>query len=165
MKYRMCLWVMTVSAYISCTQVNKQEALHESVKKDSAVARVKPGSSFSDTLLIQGRAAVFYYPDSLQDLKIKAVTDSSIYKSSVHEMFYQMRNSKMVLAKYYPTLPIKEAKNVRYLLFQKTGAEARLIDLNQKNDARGLFIFDGKKDPELVDMTNIETALDFYFKK
>ena len=165
MKHRMCLWVITVSAYLSCSQINKQEILHETVKKDSLVTKVKPGSSFSDSLIINGAAAVFYYPDSIQDIKIKAVTEPAIYNSSVHEMFYQMRNSKIVLAKYYPALQIKEARNVRYLLFQKKGAGVKLIDLNLKNDARGLFIFDGKKDPELVDMTNIETALDFYFKK
>jgi hypothetical protein len=54
---------------------------------------------------------------------------------------------------------------VRYLLFQKKGGGADCIDLNIKNDARGLIIFNAQKSPQLVDMTNIETELDFYFKK
>ena len=39
------------------------------------------------------------------------------------------------------------------------------IDLNDKNDICGLFLFDGKKDPALVDMPNIDTQLGFYFSK
>jgi hypothetical protein len=29
----------------------------------------------------------------------------------------------------------------------------------------GIFLFDGKKEPELADMMNIDTALGFYFEK
>lgn len=150
----------------SCSEGGKQKPGQDSSKTVTAAQnKVKPPSSYSDTLVIYPKAAVFYHPDSLQDLAIKAITDSGIYKSSVHEMFYQMRYSRIVLKKYYPDVKIIEAKNLRYLLFKKKGNNAECMDLNTKNDASGLFVFDGEQPPRLLDMTNIETELGFYFKK
>lgn len=150
----------------SCSEGGKKKPDQDSSRTvTTAQNKVKPPSSYSDTLVIYPKAAVFYHPDSLQDLAIKAITDSGIYKSSVHEMFYQMRYSRIVLKKYYPDVKIVEAKNVRYLLFKKEGNTAECIDLNTKNDASGLFVFDGHQPPSLLDMTNIETELGFYFKK
>ena len=54
-----------------------------------------------------------------------------------------MRNSRMVLEKYYPHIEIREVKNARYLLFKKTDGGIELIDLNDNNDPYGIFIFDG----------------------
>lgn len=125
----------------------------------------KPGSSFTDTLVIKGAAAIFYYPDSLQDAKIKAMTKPDIYNSSVHEMFYQMRNARMVIQKTYPRLKIVELHNKQYILIHKKDGGRQLLDLNKYNDARGLIMCNGIKEPQLADMTNIETELDRYFKQ
>ncbi len=38
-----------------------------------------------------------------------------------------------------------------------------VIDLNAKNNICGLYLFDTKKDPEPVDMPNVDTFLGFYF--
>ena len=127
--------------------------------------RTKPSSSYSDTVEIILSSAVFYNPDSLQLEKIKAVTDAGVFESTIHEFFYQMRNSRMVLRKYYPHIEIREVKNARYLLFKKTDGLKELIDLNDKNDPFGIFLFDGRHSPRLVDMTNIESELGFYFSK
>jgi len=127
--------------------------------------KTKPSSSYSDTVEIDLPSAVFYNPDSIQLEKIKAVTEAGIFESTMHEFFYQMRNSRMVLKKYYPHIKILEVKNARYLLFKKMDAERELIDLNDKNDPFGLFLFDGRQAPRLVDMTNIESELGFYFSR
>jgi len=127
--------------------------------------KTKPSSSYSDTVEIVLPSAVFYNADSLQLEKIKAVTEAGIFESTMHEFFYQMRNSRMVLKKYYPHIKIREVKNARYLLFKKTGGGKELIDLNDKNDPFGIFLFDGVQSPRLVDMTNIESELGFYFSK
>lgn len=157
-----CMWM---SACIACSDQLKQQPVAKAPKATVDTIRAKPPSHYQDTLVIKGASAVFYYPDSLQDQTIKMITDSAIYTSSVHEMFYQMRNSKIVLQKYYPSLKIVEAKKIRYLFFEREEGHSQYIDLNTKNDARGMFIFDGKQAPRLVDMTNIETELGFYFKK
>jgi hypothetical protein len=125
----------------------------------------KPPSSYRDTVLIRDSAAVFYNPDSLQLEKIRAVTEKGIFESNVHEYFFQMRNSRNVMAKYYPRLRIIEVKNARFLLFVKQGGEKELVDLDTKNDQSGIFLFDARKSPRFVDMTNIDTELGFYFSK
>jgi hypothetical protein len=129
------------------------------------VENVKPGSSFNDTLTIFENSAVFYLADSLQLLAIKKITDTSVFKSQVHENFYQMRYSKIVFKKYFPNIKLIEANKYRYLKFIKKAGQAPVVDLNTKNDAFGLIVFDGLQEPRLVDMTNIETELGFYFKK
>jgi hypothetical protein len=76
-----------------------------------------------------------------------------------------MRNARMVLKKYWPKVRIIETSKARYLLFIKADKSKKCIDLNSKNDICGIFLFDNKKDPELIDMMNVDTALEFYFNK
>jgi hypothetical protein len=125
----------------------------------------KPPSSFEDTLTIKNPAAVFYKPDSAQLEKIKAVNTPMIFKSLMHDCFFQMRNAHIVLKKYYPKIKIIETTKARYLLFVKENGSDICIDLNHNNDICGMYIFNGRKDPELADMTNVDTDLEFYFKK
>jgi len=144
----------------------------ESVKKKNAeippashpVQYKKPSSSFSDTLVINRISAVFYNPDSLQLNRIQAITKKEIYETDVHNCFYLMRNARMVLKKYWPHIHVIETSEYRYLLFVKADNSQTCIDLDAKEDMCGIFLFDGKKEPELIDMMNIDTALGFYFK-
>lgn len=165
MKLKAKIVCVLISACLACSEQVKQKSAADMPKPPADTIRVKPPSHFQDTLIVIGPAAVFYYPDSLQDYNIQMMTDPAVYNSSIHEMFYQMRNAKIVLHKYYPSLLIREARNVRYLWFKGADQKSQYIDLNTKNDARGMFIFDSKQAPRLVDMTNIETELGFYFKK
>jgi len=127
--------------------------------------KTKPPGNFPDTLKITETAAVFYYPDSLQLEKIKAVTDTNIFNSSMHEYFYQMRNARIVLKKSLPEIKIVDARNVRYLLFIYSDNKTDCIDLNSKNDAYGLILFNRQKPPLISDMTNIESEAGLYFAK
>lgn len=156
---------MILLLMLACSGPVQQPAVQKNVQPDSKVARTKPPSNFNDTLLIDKPSAVFYHPDSLQDLHIKAITDTGVYKSSVHENFYQMRYSRIVLKKYYPALKIIEARNLRYLRFKKLNGGSVYIDLNTLNDPSGMLVFDGLNAPLLIDMTNVETGLDAYFRK
>jgi hypothetical protein len=124
----------------------------------------KPGSTYSDTLVIDYSAAVFYHPDSIQLLKLKAQTDFGVFEASMHEFFFQMRNARMVIKKTWHGLRITEAKNYRYLLFIAADNKKHCIDLDTKNDAYGLLVFNRKKPPLIIDMMNIETAVSFYLK-
>jgi hypothetical protein len=125
----------------------------------------KPPATYSDTLIIRFPAAVFYHPDSLQLLKIKAQTDSMVFDGFMHEFFYQMRNARMVIQKTWPHLKITEAKNCRYLLFIGADKRKHCIDLDTKNDTYGLLVFNRKKPPLTVDMMNVETEVSFYLKE
>lgn len=124
----------------------------------------KPPSSYADTLNVNESAAVFYHPDSAQLRQIKKFSDSMVYDGMMHEFFYQMRNARLVIKNTWPELKIIEAKNCRYLLFTKKNHTHELVDLNSKNDAYGLFVFNTIKPPLLIDMTNIETEVSFYLK-
>jgi hypothetical protein len=124
----------------------------------------KPPSTFPDTIIIQSASAVFYNPDSLQLEKIKKTTPPNIFESDVHNCFFQMRNARIVLKKYWPQLQIIETSKARYLLFVKKDKTRLRIDLDSQAEMCGIFLFDGKKAPELIDMMNIDTALEYYFK-
>ncbi len=162
-RHVMIAFILVVLFYVSCTNAPTNPTSNTVVDNPKNAAQQKPSSTFKDTIIINVTAAVFYNPDSLQLDKIKAITDKDILESNVHDCFFQIRNSRIVLKKYYPAVKIIEVKNARYLSFIKDGGEKEYIDLNTKNDPCGLFIFNGKKAPLLVDMTNIETELGFYF--
>jgi len=125
----------------------------------------KPSSSFNDTLVIDKKSAVFYSPDSLQMEQIKLANEKNVFESITHDCFFQMRNAKLVLKKYWPQITIIETSRARFLLFVKKNTSRTVVDINSKNDIGGIFLFDMEKEPELIDMMNVETALGFYFKK
>ena len=154
-----------IGYFISCSGENKKSnSFENTIEKKDTIAR-KPPSNFSDTIVINFPSAVFYNPDSLQLKKIKEITNKNSYESEVHNCFYLMRNARIVLKKYWPKIHIIETSISRYLLFIKADKKKICIDLNSKGDMCGIFLFDGKKEPELADMMNIDTALGFYFKK
>jgi len=125
----------------------------------------KPPATYPDTMEIGFPAAVFYHADSLQLQQIKEITDTGIFEAQMHEYFYQMRNARTVLNRDWKHIKIREAKNIRYLLFIKSNNDSVYIDLNARNDPYGLYLFDGIKDPGFADMMNVETQLSFYFDK
>jgi hypothetical protein len=157
---------MVIGLFFGCShpetskKVNGQE---EPKPVTTGVIYKKPPSSFGDTLIIRGRSAVFYNPDSLQREKIKETSLQNIYESNEHDCFYLMRNARIVLDKSWSRIHIIETSVNRYLLFVKADKTKTCIDLNSKGDMCGIFLFDGKKEPEPADMMNIETALGFYF--
>lgn len=165
MKFYFFAFVLPVFLIVSCTDSPLQTKPAQHKTENKTTVKNKPASTFSDTLKINFPAAVFYSPDSLQLEKIKAVTDARIFDGSMHEYFYLMRNAHIVIKNYYPKLKIIEAKNVRFLLFTGTDKKNNCIDLDTKNDAYGLFIFNMKKPPHLTDMADIESELSFYFSK
>ena len=164
---RQLLLILTIIFQSFTVACNDQKQSHSMTKEEGMelISHQKPPSSFSDTVIIGNTAAVFYNPDSLQLEKIKAVTDSMIYESGLHDCFYQMRNARNVLTSNYPQIKIHEVNKARYLLFKKNSGESDLIDLNSKGDACGIILFDGYKTPVQVDMTNINSELGFYFSK
>ena len=156
------LILFTFSCSETSEKSNQQEV--KSPQKKNQIIK-KPGSSFNDTLVVTTNSVVFYNPDSLQMEKIKAVNEKDIFDMLTHDCYYQQQNARMVLKKYWSQVKIIEVSQARYLLFVKINKSKIYIDLNDKNDICGLFLFDGRKDPVLVDMPNIDTALGFYFSK
>jgi hypothetical protein len=147
----------------SCSDsVQKNKPVIKNQDNKSITVR-KPPSSFEDTIVIDYPSAVFYNPDSLQLDKIKSVYEKRVYETMTHDCFYMMQNAREVLKKHWPRIRIVEVKKARYLLFVKKDRSRFCIDLNKKKNICGMYIFDLKKDPEMVDMPNVDTFLGFYF--
>jgi len=144
---------------------NKKNRQTQDKSTGPPVVYKKPPSSFNDTLVVRGKAAVFFMADSVQLEKIKAITEKMVYESNNHDCFYQMRNARFVLKKYWPRVQVIETSRARYLLFINSDNNNTCIDLNTKNDQCGIFLFDDSKAPKLADMTNIDTELGFYFSR
>jgi len=125
----------------------------------------KPPSSFNDTFIIRGDAAVFFNPDTLQLENIKLARKKMDFESDSHDCFFQQRNARMVLKKQWSGVKIIETSKARFLLFIQDNGTRTLIDLDTKNDMCGIFLFNGKKEPELADMMNIDSGLEYYFRK
>jgi hypothetical protein len=150
----------------SCSPGNEKNTPRAEINpKAKSLIIKKPGSDYKDTIIIKARSAVFYSPDSIQMGKIKSVNTKAIFDMLTHNCHYQMENAHIEIKKYWPQIKIVEISTFRYLLFEKANKSKVCIDLNDKNDICGVFLFDGKKDPVLVDMPNIDTQLGFYFSK
>ena len=150
----------------SCSEGYKKNISQAQISpKTKSLIIKKPGSDFNDTIVIKAKSAVFSSPDSIQMEKIKRVNEKAIFDMLTHNCHYQMENARMVIKRYWPQIKIIETSTFRYLLFEKTNKSKVCIDLNDKNNICGLFLFDGKKDPVLVDMPNIDTQLGLYFTK
>jgi hypothetical protein len=148
---------------LSCRpQSSKNEISNVDSKKEHKPV-IKPPTIFSDTLKIDSKAAVFYYPDSLQLEGIKAKLDTLTFDAIMHEYFYQFRYIHNVLNDFRPRINIVEARNVRYLLFIKADKSNEIIDLDTKYDPYGLFVFDPQKNPSQLELTNAGSEIGFYF--
>lgn len=150
--------------FCSCNNQANRTPPETPVKKQAPAKRFKYPSSFKDTLWITTPAAVFFHPDSIQLQQFGKTSSHNVYESTTHESFFQMRNSRIVLKKYWPRIRILEAHQFRYLVFRKSDRGTTIIDLDKQPNLYGLYLFHPGKEPELADMMNIETALGFYFK-
>lgn len=117
----------------------------------------KPGSTNSDTLTIFTPAAVFYYPDAVQNLHIRQTTDEKQYQAIMHEFEYLTGFSKKVLSQNWPNVPITDVRTGRYLRFVLKDHSLYVVDLDALQDPIGLLLCNGKKNPSQVDMANIES--------
>ena len=154
--------LITVIGIVSCTNPSTQTVPADENKENT---KSKPPSSFSDTIVVNIPSAIFFNPDSLQLIKIKAITDSMVFKSMEHDCFFQMRNARNIIDKYYLGVEIINLTKARFLLFEYKNGIKELIDLDSNNDPCGIYLFDGSRKPVITDMTNIETALSNYFEK
>ncbi len=157
---------MSAIVLMACSCSSSPEQNNKQVEKDPVPKHVivqKPPSSFEDTVTIDRESAVFFNPDSLQLEKIRSVNEKNVYGTITHDCYYMMQNARNVIRQHWPRIRIVEVMKARWLLFVKKDKSKMYIDLNARNNICGLFLFDPNKDPEPVDMPNIDTFLGFYF--
>jgi len=149
---------------IGCREQSRNIPVEEKKPAHKPALLKKPPSSFNDTLVIDQKSAVFYSPDSLQMKKIEAINEKNMMAQIRHDCHYQMQYARLSLKSDWPGVKVIDASSVRYLEFVKKDRTKTVIDLNEKNDICGLFLFDTKKEPILVDMPNVDTILGSYFR-
>lgn len=137
----------------------------ELMAQEKQVNTKKPGTSFTDTLIIKEPVVLLYQPDSLQMIAIKNVNTPMVFESMTHEYVYQIKNAKNVLSRFWPTMKFLETNHARYVQFIKKDNSSTIVDLNALNDITGILLFNAVKEPLSIDMMNIDTELNFYFKQ
>ena len=157
--------VLVILFLFSCSGSGNNNSNLDKARAKRFDVKGKPPGSFSDTVTIDFSAAIFYHADSLQLEKIRTITDSGVFESTMHEYFYQMKYSRSVLKNNWPQIRIVEIKNAGFILFKRKNGTNECIDLNKIIDPYGVIIFNREKKAEHVDMTNIDTDLYFYFRK
>lgn len=164
-----CVYIKPVffAAIIICCGCNNDPNKKQEQKenKQPAIVRQKPAAGNNDTFYVTKPAAIFFVPGSRQLQQIKNGTDTMTFASMQHDCFYQQRNARNVLQKNWPRVWLPEAVTARYILFRNNKTTIACIDLDQNNDACGLYLFNGSDTPKPADMTNIETEAGFYFRK
>jgi hypothetical protein len=163
MKLQWLAFFLIVMLSLSCSDSSRQAGKARNEMDNEKRPGNKPAGSYSDTVTVNIPSAVFYYPDSLQLEKIRAVSDTMIYESTMHDCFYQMRNARNSLKKNWLAIKIVEVSKARWILFRLLNGTSEYIDLDTLNDPCGILLFDGHKKARLVDMMNIDSELGFYF--
>ena len=156
---RSLIFVIVIAAG-ACRESAKKE---QDTKRNIEAGYKKPSSTYTDTLLIRKRSAVFFMSDSIQLQKIKSLIPQRNFENDTHDCTYQMRNARMVLADSRKDIAVVEGSRARYLLFKIAANDEVLIDLDQRNEMCGIFFFEPGKPPLFTDMMNIETEIGFYF--
>lgn len=165
-----CIFLLVLSfpatqLFYSCNSGNENKNTDPPKAIPIAEKLSKPPSSFTDTLVITSLSAIFYNPDSLQLEKIRGILKKNVFESLTHEYFYQMRNARMELKKYWPQIKIIESSKARFLLFIKADKTKELADLNTYQEFSGMILYDPAKEPVQVDMMNMGTEVANYLKK
>ena len=163
MKFWSLVLFSIVTFILSCSDSSSRAGKEQDNIRNDKVPKNKPAGNYSDTITINVSSALFYNPDSLQWEKIKAITDTMIFESTVHDCVYQMRNARNSLQKNWPGIKMVEVSNARWIRFRLLNGTSEYIDLDELDDPCGILLFDGHKKPRLADMMNIDSELGFYF--
>ena len=159
-------YIVTFLALLAaCDSRKEQPKVNTGEEKKVPAPFIKPPASSSDTLTIDSKAAIFYYPDSVQLQKMRAGSDTAKFDAAMHEYFYLFKFLHASLKESWPHIPIIHARNVRYLVFMKKDGSSEVIDLDKKPDPYGLFIFDPQKSPVQPDLSNAGSEIGFYFNR
>lgn len=137
----------------------------KTARQDNSLAVPAERGPATDTLVIDQLAAVFFTPGPLHRQQLKAQFTAAQYDGIDHECFYQMKNARTSLKEHWPQIRIYEVTDTLYLRFIREDGRPAGIDLNQKRDMCGLYIFNRKNDPVIADMMSIGTSLENYFTR
>lgn len=147
--------------FISCNQKNNLINAAASDDPNKKTLPKKP-TIYSDTVVINTSAAVFFKPDSIQLIEFKRQTTETAFEANKHDGFYQQRNGHLFLQN--KNVRIVDASRAKYLLFMNNKKDT-LINLDGLPELWGIYFFQPSKHPRLIDMMDIEREYKDYFLK
>jgi hypothetical protein len=128
---------------------------------DSSIPAANPTTN-ADTLIINKKTAVFYWPDSVQMAKWKKEVGEEDFSTVADDWSYYMMTSREYLEKV--AIPIENVSGKKAIKFVKTDQSGTVISLDTFKNYWGLFLFSPDKEPVLADIVSIEEAYKKYFE-
>jgi len=125
----------------------------ETLQQPSAVI------SYSDTLFISTKSAVFFQPDS--SIIAKRIEEDD-FRAGADDYIYYINESADYLEKQ--GLHVINAKGRKYLKFIWGSQSTQLVKLDTLPDLWGMFLFDAKQPPLYAEIVEIENDYKRYFK-
>lgn len=117
----------------------------------------------NDTVIVNKKVAVFYYPDDNSIRKAKKKYGNENFYTSADDNLYYMDLAKKFIKK--KAIKIIEVETNKILKFIRKKHVAKIINLKKRNQMFGILLFDGNKAPEEIDMLNPEEEFKKYFIK
>lgn len=115
-----------------------------------------------DTVVVSGKAAIVYSPDSLQmDQRMKAVGEEN-FRAGAGDYAYSISEADQYLQSV--KLPVIYADTRKFLKFINQNGTVTLIKTDTLPELWGIYFFDPFKPPALIDETMIEEEYRKYFK-
>jgi len=133
-------------------------------KRDDSIYQIDAGrttynKNVSDTLVIKEPCAVVFHPDSLKLKRLKNESIAEEYDIIIDDAMYYLNQSSNFLNEKDVKLVDTESNKI---IFIKENKESLFINLDSLY--WGIILFDGKHNPKIVEMTNIEEEYNGYFK-
>jgi len=147
--------LLLVLVNVSCDYIYKRD---DNIYQINA-GRTTYNKNVSDTLVIKEPCAVVFRPDSLKLKKLKNESTPDEYDIIIDDAMYYLNQSSIFLNEKDVKLVDTESNKV---IFIKENKEYLFINLDSLY--WGIILFDGKQNPKIVEMTNIEEEYNGYFK-
>jgi hypothetical protein len=139
-------------------EVNNQ--LKSSLDSLSALRAISDVSG--DTLVIYGRSAVMYQPDSIRLEQFRKRVGEEDYRIGLDDNLNLLHQSEEYLTQ--KNCPVINAGTTKYLRFVLNDRSSQLVNLQKVENLWGIILFDPSKAPRYADISDMEEEYEVFFK-
>ncbi len=133
-----------------------------SLRQVPAVHRGGPGRPGHDTLLVQTKAAVYYYPTAKRaDIRKKKIGEKS-FKIAADDFVSGFKEIAKSLEK--DSVPSIEARNKNFLIFVQHDGSRTVVNLDSLREIWGVYLFTPEKQPKPLDMMDFTMDIKNYYQ-
>lgn len=150
------LLLFICACLMACKGAHKKQAPESKAPLPVAVQQME-----SDTVTIEGAAAIFYTPDSTRLDSLFVVNGEADMRTGADDYLFYLNESATFLE---PHLPLKEVSSRNIIKFVAAGNKVSYLRLDTLVEYWGVILFDPAKAPRQVDITAIEEEYKAYFQ-